>query len=215
MARRLSLLIPVLAVACGGDADLRPPARAGLLATPDRAVAGTIEATIDGTARTWYVVAGEIRGTPYASAAWYEPRDGRVLVTIGGFDTRTPPFDTFEQGANGTPVSFGDYEGPVFSFILETTPTPTPYEFRFGSSDGTTGMVYMSAATFGDLGVMHMAESGRLEVTTLERSGDRFRAEGTFEGTFANMGGGAAVRVTDGRFSVRDVPPLREVSGGR
>lgn len=178
-------------------------------------VLGTIEATIDGEEVTFYIVSGSLRGEPYASAAWYIPREenGEVLAAIGGFDTPNPPFDTFEQGADGSPASFGDYDGPVLSLVLYLGNEPAPFKRELPSQDDGTGLVYMSRAEFGDMSVMYMAASGVVDVTEVELKGRRLRAVGTFSGTFRNMADGSSVEVENGRFEVRDVPPLDEVSG--
>lgn len=214
MKRLLPLLLVALA-ACGAPDASPESAAQGLLASAlGEEVLGTIEATVDGRAMTWYVVSGRVRGAPYASAVWYRPDDDGVLIGIGGFDTQTPPFDTFETGQGGGAVSYGDYSGPVFSLMLATGADPAPYRREFPSDDMTT-YVYLSEARMADMTVMFMPESGVIDVTALEISNGRVRAEGTFSGRLGNPGGeGSFVEVTNGRFSVRGVPHLDEISGG-
>lgn len=210
---RCSALLLVLA-ACGGpDAMPEAASQEPQASTPMDEVLGTIEATVDGQPMTWYIVSGDVRGAPYASAVWYRPDDESVLIGIGGFDTQTPPMETFETGEDGTPVSYGDYSGPVFTLTFETGSDPAPYRRTF-PDDGMTSLVYMSQATMSDIDFMFIPQSGEVDVTVLELSNGRIRAEGTFSGRLGNVGGeGRFVEVTDGRFSVRGVPHLDEISG--
>ncbi len=211
-----------LLAACGGSetpetaASSQPQALAAEVAAPagaNQAVLGTIEATIAGTAHTWYVVRGEISGEPYATALWYEPEPGELWVTIGGFDTPTPPLETFERGAAGQPASFGEYEGPLFNLMLDSDTNPQPFAVTFPAGNNASSLIYMARATTDDISGMYSVESGTLSVTRIERANGLIRAEGTFSGALENMGGGQPIPVTNGRFSVEGVPHLDQVSG--
>lgn len=175
-------------------------------------VLGTIEATIDGEPMEFYIVAGDIRGQPYASAAWFEPDEERILFAVGGLDSADPPLDTFEQGAQGQPVSFGDYEGPVFSLMIELAPEPAPYSLALPNDDSQSALAYMPRPSFDDMDVMYIVASGDLEVTEVRLAGGRMSAEGTFSGTVRSLGTGEELQVVDGRFSVEDAPHLDEVT---
>jgi hypothetical protein len=220
---RLPLVLLVLAACDAPDAPDAPDppgstpeaaTLAALSSAPADDVLGTIEATVDGQAMTWYVLSGSVRGAPYASAVWYRPDDESVLIGLGGFDTRTPPLETFEMGEGGATVSYGDYAGPVLSLMLETGPDPAPYRRTLPGDDMTT-FVFMPEATTTDVSLMFILNAGVVDVTVLELSGGTVRAEGTFSGRIGNVGGGGrAMEVTDGRFSVRGIPHLDEISGG-
>lgn len=212
----MRLPVLLLATAACGAPDATPEAEPrGLLAVaPADEVLGTIEATVDGRLMTWYVVSGSVRGAPYASAAWYRPDDESVLIAIGGFDTRTPPLETFETGQNGATVSYGEYGGSVMSLLFETGPDPAAFRHAL-PGDGMTSFVYMAEASMSDVSGMFIPESGAVHVTVLELSDGKIRAEGTFSGRLGNPGGeGRFVEVTGGRFSVRGVPHMDEISGG-
>ncbi|MEM7336712.1 MAG: hypothetical protein AAF490_31825, partial [Chloroflexota bacterium] len=43
-------------------------------------VVGTAEATVDGELMTWYMLAGELDGTPQASSTWQKTSDGQYLL---------------------------------------------------------------------------------------------------------------------------------------
>lgn len=45
------------------------------------------------------MVTGQIRGEPYAAAAWSGTDHAGIFLGISGLDTPTPNLDTFEQGA--------------------------------------------------------------------------------------------------------------------
>ena len=52
---------------------------------------GTLQASLGGEDRTWYVVAGEARDGPYASGMWMELPGVRTMVVLGGLDSERPP----------------------------------------------------------------------------------------------------------------------------
>lgn len=133
-----------------------------------------------------------MRGEPYASAAWYRPDDDSVLIGIGVFDTQTPPIETFKTGENGATVSYGDYSGPVLSLMFETGPDPAPFRRGLPGDDMTT-LVDMPEATMRDMSLMLIQQSGVVDVTVLELSNRRIRAEGSFSGRLGNVGGGRSL----------------------
>ena len=167
---------------------------------------GTIEATIDGLARTWYVVSGTVQGEPYASAVWYAPEGRSLVASVGGYDTADPPLDSFDTDVRGQPVSFGDYTGSSLAITLMPEGPVAPYGVDLDESN--PGVAFSPVATVGDISGVYFARSGRLEVTVLEVSGGQLRAEGTFHGTFHTMNGDGPVEITDGRFAVDGVPTL-------
>lgn len=194
--RRVVALIGLLATL--------PAATAGPPSAPE--VLGTIEATVDGEIRTWYVVSGTVRGRPYASAVWYVPEGRSVVASVGGYDRADPPLDSFETDARGQPVSFGDYTGSTLAITLMPEGPAGPYGVELDES--TPLLVFSPVATVSDVAAMYFPQDGRLEVRTLEVSDGRLRAEGTFHGTFRTMNGEGPVEITDGRFAVDGVPTL-------
>ncbi len=215
------IALPMVATCAPSDADasgaratVEPSHSADAAPTAElpRGVLGTLEATVGGETRTWYVVSGDVQGTPYASAAWFETESGVLRISLGGFATQTPPLDTFERGPMGDPVSFGSYEGPVLSLLLSAAGEIGPFRAELPGDDNPTSFAYMSAARFGDLDVLYTSRSGTVDVTLLELADGRLRAEGTFSGTLESAGTGPSLEITDGHFSVRGVPSLTEIS---
>lgn len=174
------------------------------------AVLGTIEATVDGARMEFYIVAGEVRGEPYASAAWHEPREGRVVAAIGGLDTPTPPLETFARGAAAT--SFGDYHGPVLSLALDMSADPRPFTVELPSDDNASTVIFMPEATVDDLELMFLLESGVVSVSEVALASGHLRAVGTFSGTVRSMGSGETVEIADGRFSFEGAPNMSEIT---
>ncbi len=178
---------------------------------PGTDVLGTIEATVDGARMEFYILAGEIRGEPYASATWHEPREGRVLAAVSGLDTPTPPLETFERGAAGA-MSLGDYHGPALSLALDMSGEPRPFTVHLPSDDNSSTVVFMPEATMDDLDLMFLLETGVLTVSEVSISSGHLRASGTFSGTVRSMGSGRTIEIADGRFAFEGAPHLSEIT---
>lgn len=209
-----TLLAAPLLLACGGgDA---PPADAQAATAPMAAVPaapvtgagviGTIEATVDGEAMTWYVVTGTVGGGAYSSGVWVG-EEGERQVVAGGFDTDDPPLDTFETNASGLAASYGSYDGSVMAFFVTEAAGTAPVTLTFPEAEGTAGVYFQRRASLDDMvnSVLWLSE-GTLELSRFSFEGGAARVEGTFSGTFTSMGTGGTVRVTDGRFAVGDIP---------
>lgn len=219
-ARRILRVLSVawLSAACSGPGDASASSsesaagtRPVIEATRSAEVLGTIEATLDGDARTWYVVTGSVRGEAYASAVWFETAEGGLIASLGGYDTADLPFDTFETDpARG--VSVGDYQGSAITVLL----VPGGGVAAYGAtiSEDAPGVTYAPDAAVPGIDGVYFGRSGSLEVTKLEIVGDRLHVEGTFEGTLRQMGAEDEVQVTEGRFAVRGVPPRSALGGG-
>ncbi len=172
---------------------------------------GTIEATVDGEALTWYVVSGTLDGQPYASGMWMGEAGERVIVA-GGFDTPNPPLDTFERDANGMPVSYGDYQGPVMTINLSEAVGPASLRFPSDQIGSGAGASYQRRATLENIiDATYWLAEGVMDVTSLAIEDGSARMEGTFSGTFSSTGTGESVRVTDGRFAIRGLPNVAEL----
>jgi hypothetical protein len=117
----------VIAAACGaamcggsggaGSAAAALPAGAGN-GTTAAGTLGTISATVDGVARTWFVVSGAIQGRPYASGLWQQVAEQRRRIVLGGYETATPTFDTFALSETGMPRSYGTYTGSTMALTF-------------------------------------------------------------------------------------------------
>jgi hypothetical protein len=207
------LVVGVVAFGASGMAMTgdRQASAAPVVESRGRAVLGTIQATVDGARMEFYIVAGETGGEPYASAAWHEPREGRVVAAIGGLDTPTPPLETFMRGAAGT-MSFGSYHGPVLSLALDLSGDPRPFTVELPSDDNASTVIFMPEATVDDLDLMFLLEVGVVSVSEVSLVSGHLRAVGTFSGTVRSMGSGETVEIADGRFSFEGAPNMSEIT---
>lgn len=206
----------VLALAAWGDrpggAPVGAPGLPGIArAAPD--VLGTMEATVDGESRTWYVVSGEAQDGPYASGVWMESEERRTLV-VGGLDAEDPPIETFSRGGAATTASLGDYEGSALTVLVEL---PEGGSGRYAVSEGsgaTVQVVYMPDAGRMDPASMYHMVEGVVEIEAAEVADGHASARGTFSGTLEPLRGGEGIPVTEGRFEVRSLPNVEEIQPG-
>ncbi len=183
-----------------------PSEAAGLL--------GTIEATMDGDPRIWYVVTGEATDGPYSSGVWLETSGGTIL-SLGGLDSGSPPIGTFSRGGvGGTGAILGNYEGSALNLQIRLPEGASSAEFRLPDSDASAGLVYLPDAAVQEVNSMLMMASGTVVVEDASRTGDKVQVRGTFSGSLQRAGGGEPVQITGGRFEVRGIPPVSSVSGG-
>jgi hypothetical protein len=191
--------------ASGADPSVAADGRPAQAASSAPKVLGTIRAAVDGTARTWYVVSGTSRGRPYASGAWQDGADGGRIITIGGFETATPPLDTFEWSVDGMPMSYGEYAGSALSLMLTVGPDAAPFRLVY-PPERTPAVVYASRATLDSLDTTFKIEKGTVEVSAVSVAGGLASAAGTFSGTLSGMVRDGNVAVSNGAFDVRGLP---------
>ncbi len=202
---------------CGatGASDADPSAArpavsgTGQSTSPAPKVLGTIRATLDGAARTWYVVSGTSRGRPYASGAWQDNANGRRTISIGGFDTATPPLDTFEWDEDGMPRSYGDYHGSALTLTLMLAAGSEVKPFRLVfPPERSPALMYASRATLDSLDTTFKIETGTVDVTAVSVADGTASAAGTFSGTLTGLVRSGAVVVSNGAFDVSGLPRL-------
>jgi len=173
---------------------------------------GTITAMINDQSQTWYLVTGTSQGREYASGGWMETGPGEHVVSLGGFETKTPPLDSF--GWDGQmPTSFGDYTASGIVLTLPLWPDRVPYTVAFPIEEMgvMASVIHMPTATFDPAGMYELAQ-GVVEVHRVELNGGLATVEGTFSGTFIRMGGEESLTVTDGRFRGSRLPDLRAMA---
>jgi len=215
MLRATWLGIAVLRLAaCGGAAE-NGDARAGAPLPPaaaGNADLGVITATVSGRSHTWHVVAGSARGRPYSSGAWMQLGPDERAITLGGYDTPTPPIETFEYDGD-QPASFGEYSGSLINLTIPVWPGRVPFTVRFPVDEigVMASVLYMPRATF-DPTQMYEVIEGVLEVTRLEVRSGLMSVEGTFSGRFERHGGDAPVTISDGRFRAHELPDLKQLA---
>lgn len=208
------LLAPTL-VGCGGAGDAGSADSEDVQAEETAAearsstgtdVLGTIEAEVDGEARTWYVVEGTVRGEPYASGMFIAS-DGSRLVTLGGFDTADPPLDSFQTDVAAGNISLGDYEGSAMNISVDIPNDQMSLQVELNEMSGTSAIVYMPVATTEDvMGSALFAQSGTIRVEGAEFDEGRGSLRGTFSGVLSLVDGSKSATITNGRFSVEGIP---------
>jgi hypothetical protein len=207
-----------LVVACGasGASEAGATGATGAVTsnTSDTRVLGTLRATIDDAVRTWYVVAGQSQGHPYASGAWIEVEPGRRFVTIGAFDTAMPPLDSFTWSAQGLPKSYGDYVGSTLLMNLSVGADTRRFTLIYPPETDPVVM-YASKATIGSLDTTFAIKSGTVIVTAVSIADGVASAKGMFAGTFALPTGEGTVSFTEGTFEVSGLPNARTLSRTR
>jgi hypothetical protein len=211
----------VIAAACGaavcggsggdsGTAAAQPAAAGGGTLAAD--TLGTIIATVDGVAGTWYVVSGAIQGRPYASGLWQQVDADRRRIVLGGYETATPPLDTFALSETGMPRSYGTYAGSTMALTFEVGADPAPFREVLGSGGAppTAGasVIYASPAKIDAIDTTFMMATGVVDVTAVSMAGALASATGTFSGTLRRMVGDGSVEIKDGRFEVKSLPGL-------
>lgn len=200
-----------LAAACGAtDASESGAARAAdaSAARASTRVLGTLRATIDDTVRTWYVVAGQSQGRPYASGAWLEIEPGRRVIAIGAFDTPTPPLDSFTWSAQGMPTSYGDYSGSALLMNLSVGTETKRFSLIYPPETDPVVM-YSRKATLASLDTTLAIKSGAVIVTSVSVTDGLASAKGTFGGTLSLPSGEGAIDLIDGSFDVSGLPDAR------
>lgn len=175
---------------------------------------GTIEATMNGEPRVWYVVTGQATDGPYSSAVWLEV-DGGTIVSLGGLDSENPPIATFSRGGvGGTGASMGDYQGSALNLQMRLPEGASSAEFTFPGSESGGGVVFLADAAVVEVGSMLTMATGALIVDGSGREGDKVRVRGTFSGTLQTMAGSNPVQITEGRFDVSGIPSVAAITGG-
>lgn len=217
MTRRFRFLLPVIPMlllgACGDaaerEADPAIPADGSPVvetaAAQDNAVLGTIEATVDGEPRTWYVLEGTIEGERQPAAIWFVA-EGEETATAGitAYDRPDVPFETFVINREAMQIDYGDYEGGLLTVTFEFTPGDEG-TVRFSlPEDNGAAVVYVEDVAAGmTMENMYGLEEGTIEVTEIEaeRTGVS-RFAGSFSGTLWKLDQSVRMTVTDGRIEV-------------
>lgn len=167
---------------------------------------GTIEATLDGEARLWYVVSGETDGKRQPGALWMEVGEGERMGVVGGYDTEDVDFSSIEM-QGGFPVSLGSYQGSMISIGFPIPEGDATGSWTLPGSEAS--VTYLADANAMDFADALILAEGVVETTRIETDGT-CRFEGRFSGTLRSMDGAEAplqptadgVELTDGSFEV-------------
>lgn len=173
---------------------------------------GTIHATIDGDARTWYVVAGQASDGPWASGAWLERQGGGHLITFGGLDDEVLPIETFSRGGgNPGQMSMGDYHGSSLTMAVTVDLTSLPLQVALPDDEAQATVIYLPVVDMSDMSGMLAMRSGQVAVEEADMADGKVRIRGTFSGTFEPMQGGDGVEISDGSFDIEGLPNVKEI----
>jgi hypothetical protein len=135
------------------------------------------------------------------------------MVTVGGFETETPPIETFAHDPTGISASYGDYEGSVVGLVFTLDEGQGAAEMAIGEPGVASSVVYMPGAGT-DISAAYLATAGSIEVTEVRWTGDAVRVRGTFQATVSKMDGSASAQLVDGTFDVGDIPSQATVTSG-
>ena len=199
-------LVGIVAVTVSATGVLAP------LPAPD--LRGTITATIDDQDQTWYPAEGtSATDRPYASSAWIDVADGRVTVSLGGFDTEDPPIGTFEYDPETFAQSYGTYTGSVIAVMVSLDRDATSLDADLSDPSAGHSVVFMRTASV-DVSGAYIASGGRIEVTDVRWHGDLVDLRGRFRATVTKLDQSDALDIVSGTFDVSDVPSQAVLSGG-
>ncbi len=170
------------------------------VAASENRVVGTVEATIDGKAGNWYVIAsGSSPDDEKSTSMWMDRGSGFGLAMISGFDSQTVTFRKRADAAGLEPVS-----GTVLaiSFLFSQSDSQRTIVFPTEASDPST-VVFQPVA--GDYQNLYALEEGEMVLTKIE-SVDLgvYRFEGNFSGRFLPLQGNDSVEVTNGSFVIKE-----------
>jgi hypothetical protein len=126
-------------------------------------------------------VSGESGGRPYASGVWQEIASDRRRIILGGYETATPPLDTFEWDPQGMPRSYGTYTGSTMFLMLEVGGRPGPFRVALPDGEGAS-VIYASQAKLNAIDTTFMMQRGAVNVTAVSIEEGLASASGTFSG---------------------------------
>lgn len=193
----------------GSDpADSTPTAQEGVL--------GTLQASLDGQERTWYIVRGDGGTGPYSSGMWMDGSGGGVVVSLSGLDSDSPPIHTFEVNFEAGEMSLGEYRGTSFSLTVPVLAEEGSRRFTFPADDNSgASIVYTpdAAAIVDGIDMTNLFSlvEGEIQIAAAERTGESISIRGSFSGTLESVEGGRRIEAVEGRFAAESVPSLQSI----
>ncbi|MEJ2230885.1 MAG: hypothetical protein P8X46_06870 [Nitrospirales bacterium] len=170
-------------------------------------VIGTIEATLDGKARTWYILKTDtVNKGGDSGAIWMQTDPDQARVIVGGFERKDVPFT--KDAVTGMIAASG--QGSQMSLTFKIPSGTKSMTYRKPEIGISLADVFLMTR-IGDYASMHPLGEGQITVDriTLDDT-ENGRIAGSFEGTLIDRDGEPWGRVTDGRFEVNGVVPFRE-----
>ena len=170
-------------------------------------VIGTVEATLDGKARIWYVIKTDtVERGGGSGAIWMQTDSDQIMVIIGAFETKDVTF--IKDAVTGTITASG--QGSQISLTFKIPSGTESMTYRKPETGLSLAEVFVMTR-IGDYASMHPLGKGQVTVDrfTLHET-ENGRIKGSFEGTLIDRDGEPWGRVTDGRFEVDGVVQFRK-----
>ena len=170
-------------------------------------VIGTIEATLDSKARTWYVLKTDTVDKGGGSGAiWMQTDSDQTMVIVGAFESKDVTFT--QDATTGTVTASGQGSQISLTFKIPSdtkSMTSRKPETRISLAD-----VFLMTR-IGDYASMHPLGEGQVTVDRIALDDtENGYIEGSFEGTLIDRDGEPWGRVADGHFEVNGVVQFRE-----
>jgi len=165
-------------------------------------VIGTVEATLDGQARTWYVLKTDtVNKGGDSGAIWVQTDPDQARVIIGAFETKDVIFT--KDGTTGMITASG--QGSQISVTVKIPSGMKRMTYKKPET-GISPADVILMTRIGDYKSMRPLGEGQITVDqiTLDET-EKGHIAGTFEGTLIDREGKPWGRVTNGRFEVDGV----------
>jgi hypothetical protein len=166
---------------------------------------GTIEATVDGEMRTWYVVEALTNTGRYASGRWDAEGAGNMTLVLEGFDTQALPLDGFATGPTGA-STYGSYRGSVITITVPVAGDAGSIRMNLAEGESGGTMTYVQDAGSEASGSYATVE-GSIQGDWAASDDGSIRLEGRFEGLLRAGGGSQPIRIENGTLTVEGIPP--------
>lgn len=173
-------------------------------------VVGTIQATLDGEPRTWYVLRTDRPDLIETTAGWFYIPDAPEIPFVGitGFEDKDVPFETFVFDELAGFTDFGSYTKSVIGIGFQFDPDqPTvSYQYPYEGPALAGGVTYRpNAGDLSNSGSFGLTD-GFLEVEFASGVGqDLSMMQGTFAGTMFRLDHNELLDLSDGQFQVEVV----------
>lgn len=166
---------------------------------------GTIEATVDGERRTWYVVEALTNTGRYASGRWDAEGAGNMTLVLEGFDTQALPLDGFATGPTGA-STYGSYRGSVITITVPVAGDGGSIRMDLAEDESGGTVTYVQDAGSEAAGSYTTVE-GSIQGDWAASDDGSIRLEGRFEGLLRAGGGSQPIQIENGTLTVEGIPP--------
>lgn len=162
---------------------------------------GTVTASVDGQATTWYVL--DFTSLDSASAQWMMTGEAGMRALVSAFESRE-----VEAGKDASGMMQLAGEGSMLSLTFGFPGAATGLSFTLPAEGEDTASLLWVPVIGEYAGMFHLVD-GSIEVERIEEAGaGRFRASGTFSGTLQNSDGDSRT-LSAGRFEFERIEPFK------